>query len=314
MPMPSILVATWENGLFKVTGPTIHQELPGQSVRGLADDGHGGALAIVDGHALCRRSAAGAWTTLAKSDAALSCCVAIGDSIFIGTDDARALRVDPDGTQRWLTGFDRVDGRGTWYAGTAIIDGKVMGPPLGIRSMTATCDGAVLLANVHVGGIPRSTDGGLTWHPTIAVDSDVHQVRAHPTRPGLVIAASAVGLCISRDAGATWVLEQQGLHAPHCSGVAFVGNDIYVSASTDPFTPQGAVYRRPIDGEDPLQPVGGRLPRWSDGVVDTDCIATRGSVAAMIGRAGDLYVSQDDGATWSRPCASIPGSSGLFIC
>jgi hypothetical protein len=42
----------------------------------------------------------------------------------------------------------------------AIIDAKLMGPPLGIRSMAATHDGAVLLANVHVGGVPRSTDAG----------------------------------------------------------------------------------------------------------------------------------------------------------
>jgi hypothetical protein len=68
------------------------------------------------------------------------------------------LRVDPDGTQQYLTVFDAVAGRDRWKSGVAIIDGKLMGPPLGIRSMAATCDGAVLLANVHVGGVPRSTD------------------------------------------------------------------------------------------------------------------------------------------------------------
>ena len=62
-------------------------------------------------------------------------------------------------------------------------------------------DGSVLLANVHVGGIPRSTDGGVTWQPTIDVDSDVHEVRAHPHRSGVVMAAAAIGLCASRDGG-----------------------------------------------------------------------------------------------------------------
>jgi hypothetical protein len=152
-----------------------------------------------------------------------------------------------------------------------------MGPPLGIRSMAATCDG-VLLANVHVGGIPRSTDSGLTWRPTIDINSDVHQVCAHPTRPEIVIAASAVGLCMSRDAGATWTIEQQGLHALHCSAVAFGRNDIFVSASTDPFAAQGAVYRRPIDGNGLLQPLGGGMPQWIDGKADT---AQRDAIAAL---------------------------------
>jgi hypothetical protein len=106
-----------------------------------------------------------------------------------------------------------------------VIDGQRVGPPLGIRSIAATADGAVLLANVHVGGVPRSTDGGATWQPTIAIDSDVHEVRAHPHRPGVVMAAAAIGLCTSRDGGVTWNVEQEGLHAAYCSAVAFAGDD-----------------------------------------------------------------------------------------
>jgi hypothetical protein len=220
MRTPAILVATWGNGLFSVTGNIVHQELADQSVSSLAADGHGGVLAIVDRHSLCRRSYDGEWAEVVKSDFALYCCVPVGDAVFVGTDDAHILRIDPDGTQQRLTGFDAVAGRDKWYAGAAIIDGKLMGPPLGIRSMAATCDGAVLLANVHVGGVPRSTDSGLTWRPTIDIDSDVHQVCAHPARPDIVIAAAAEGLCISRDAGATWTIERQGLHAHYCSAVA----------------------------------------------------------------------------------------------
>jgi hypothetical protein len=251
-------------------------------------------LAIVGGHSLCRRSSDGEWTEIAKSEFELSCCVPIGNVVFVGTDDAHILRVDPDGAQQRLTGFDAVAGRDSWYAGAAIIDGKLMGPPLGIRSMAATCDGAVLLANVHV--------------------SDVHQVCAHPARPDIVIAAAAAGLCISRDAGATWTIERQGLHAHYCSAVAFGSNDIFVSASTDPFATQGAVYRRPIDSNGPLQPLGGGMPRWIDGKADTNCIATRDSIAAVIDRSGCLYVSRDDGATWSCPFDRLTGPSGLHIC
>lgn len=314
MPAPYILIATWDNGLYRFDGKTFHQELADQSVRSVVADGHGGVLAIVGGHSVCRRTSNGEWTVMAEGEFALSCCVPIGNLIFVGTDDARILRVDPDGAMQSLTGFDAVEGRDKWYAGTAIVEGKLMGPPLGIRSMAATCDGAVLLANVHVGGIPRSTDAGVTWRPTIDIDSDVHQVCAHPTRRDIVIAASAAGLCLSLDAGATWTIEQRGLHAAHCSGVAFGRNDIFVSASTDPFAAQGAVYRRPIDSNGPLQPMGGGMPRWIDSRADTDCIATRDSMAAVIDGSGCLYVSQDDGATWSYPADRIANASGLHIC
>jgi photosystem II stability/assembly factor-like uncharacterized protein len=239
--------------------------------------------------------------------------VAVGDVIYVGTDDARILRVSANDKIDPLGGFDAVAGRDTWYAGSALINGQLVGPPLGIRSITATSDGAVLLANVHVGGIPRSTDGGLTWQPTIDVDSDVHEVCAHPIRPDIVIAAAAIGLCISRDGGATWTVEQEGLHASYCSAVAFSGNDILVAASADHFATQGAVYRRPIRGECPLARVDGGLPEWIEGIADTGCIATLESALVVADKAGNLYVSADAGRTWSCRANGLPTTSSVLI-
>lgn len=211
-----------------------------------------------------------------------------------------------------LRSFDTVAGRDTWYAGTALVDGRLVGPPLGVRSITATLDGA-LLANIHVGGIPRSVDGGATWAPTIDIDSDVHEVRAHPSRAGVVMAAAAVGLCTSRDGGATWEVEQAGLHALHCSAVAFVGDDVLVSAAADPFAPEGAIYRRRVDGPGPLALVGNGLPAWIDGRADTGCIAARGGAAAICDSGGNLYVSADAGQTWSHRAGGLPTPSSVLI-
>jgi hypothetical protein len=314
MRTPSILVATWAGGLFGISGNIVRQEIADQPVRGLAADGRGGALAIAGGHSLHRRSPDGKCAAIAESEFELSCCVAIADTVFLGTEDAHVLRLDAGGSLQRLTGFDAVDGRDAWYAGAAMIDGKLIGPPLAIRSMTATCDGAVLLANVHVGGIPRSTDGGRTWAPTIDIDTDVHQVCAHPSRSGIVIAAAAAGLCISRDAGATWSIEREGLHAHYCSAVAMLGDDLLVAASTDHFAAKGALYRRPVDGEAPLRPLGGGMPAWIDGIADTGCIATRDSTAAAIDRSGCVYLSHDEGATWAAPFERLPCPSALLIC
>ena len=316
---PTILVATWNDGLFVVSSDGRTQEIANQPVRGLAADGRGGALAVVGQHSLRRRAASGEWVTVAESELELSCCVAVRDSIYAGTDDARMLRLSDAGgvldpVLNPIEGFDRVAGRDTWFAGSAIVNGQRVGPPLGIRSVAANADGSVLFANVHVGGIPRSVDGGRTWQPTIDIHTDVHEVRGHPANPDIVAAASAVGLCISRDAGATWTIEHEGLHALHCSAVAFSGEDILVSAATDPFAAQGRVYRRPIRTDGALVAVEDGMPPWTEGKVDTGCIATNGSMIAVADRGGNLYLSTEFGRAWICRSTGLPAPSGVLIC
>jgi hypothetical protein len=316
MRFPTVLVATWTDGLFVLSGERHRQELSGRPVRGLAPDGQGSVLAIVDGHSLCRRrfDVDGEWIPIATSALQLACAVVAGDAIYVGSeDDAHVLRVEANGEVHRLQSFDRVAGRETWYAGSALVSGQVIGPPLGVRSMTATSDGSVLLANVHVGGIPRSTDGGITWQPTIDVGSDMHEVRAHPHRPRIVIAAAAKGLCVSRDGGATWTVERTGLHADYCAAVAFSGDDLLVSASADHFATQSAVYRRAIDGQEPLEPICMGLPRWFDGIIDTSCIATSRDAVAIADKGGNVYLSTDAGRAWSRIADGLPSASSVLI-
>jgi hypothetical protein len=313
MATPTVLVATWRDGLIAIAGVNSEHELNGQPVRGLAPDGDGGAIAVVGGRMLRQRSATGVWRTIAVSESELSSIVTVSGEIYVGTDDAKILRLGGSSNLEPVPGFAGVPGRETWYAGTALINGKLLGPPLGIRSMTATCNGDALLANVHVGGIPRSTDGGVTWHPTINIDEDVHEVRAHESCPDIVIAAAATGFCISRDGGETWSVEREGLHAPYCSAVAFAGADVMVAASEDHFAAQGGIYRRALDGYGPLLPVGGGLPKWLDGIVDTGCIATHASTVALADRGGSLYISEDAGRTWSRIVDRMPTPSSILI-
>ena len=314
MTKPTILVATWGDGLFAVTGDGRRQEIADLSVRGLAPDGRGGTLAIVGGHSLRRRAPSGQWVTVATSEFELSCCMAVRDTIYVGTDDARMLRLsDRRAGLEPIDGFNNVAGRDAWFAGSAIVNGQRLGPPLGIRSVAANSNRSVLFANVHVGGIPRSMDGGRSWQPTIDINNDVHEVCAHPTSPDIVVAASAVGLCISRDAGAMWIIERDGLHASYCSAVAFSGDNTFVSASTDHFASQGRIYRRPIKPDGPMVAVEGGMPAWTEGIVDTGCIATSGSSIAVVDRAGNFYGSDDFGLAWSCRFALLPTPSGVLI-
>ncbi len=309
-----ILVSTWEDGVFTFGAKGVVHELANQPIRYLTLDLDEVPLAVVGAGALYRREASGEWTRWAEVTAAVvSCCVAVGTSVFVGTDDARMLHVDRRGHVEPLPAFQDVPGRERWYAGGMVVDGKYLGPPLGVRSLAATCDGGALLANVHVGGIPRSVDGGHSWQPTIDVDTDVHEVRAHPSQPALVAAATAVGLAISRDAGATWTIEAEGLHAPHCAAVAFVGEDILVSAAADPFAEQGAVYRRRSEREG-LASVAGGLPRWTHGLVDSHDLAARGATVALADKHGYLYLSRDHGETWTCVHERLPSPSSVVIC
>jgi hypothetical protein len=298
---PTILVATWGDGLFAVTGDGRRQEIADLSVRGLAPDGRGGALAIVGGNSLRRRAPCGEWATVTTSEFELSCCMAVRDTIYVGTDDARMLRLSDRGAVlEPIDGFDNVAGRDAWFAGSAIVNGQRVGPPLGIRSVTANSNGSILFANVHVGGID--------------INSDVHEVCAHPANPNIVVAASAIGLCISRDAGATWIIEREALHASYCSAIAFSGDDILVSASTDHFAAQGRIYRRSIMPDGDIGAVEGGMPTWTEGIVDTGCIAANGSSIAVADRAGSLYGSDDFGRAWSCRFNGLPTPSGVLIC
>jgi hypothetical protein len=317
---PTILVATWQHGVFAISGTRREQEFANHAARTIISDGDGGAFSIIDNRSVCHRAPNGAWTTIAAAEFDLSCLVKVGDLIYAGTDDARVLRVSTrngtaGATFEQLRGFENVAGREEWRAGGAMVDGKWLGPPLGVRSISATSDAAVLLANVHVGGIPHSTDGGATWQPTIDIENDVHEVRAHPSRPNTVVAASAVGLCISTDAGARWTVERDGLYAPHCSAVAFAGDDVLISASTSPFSPEGALYRRGLDEPGPLTKIAGGLPEWLGGKIDTHCIATAAgnSTVAFVDMGGNLYISPDSARTWRLLANGLPMPSGILI-
>src|SRR5687767_14104446 len=116
MATPTVLVATWRDGLFAIAdGISVH-ELKGEPVRGLTSDGEDGTLAVVAGHTLRQRGASGAWRTIAESESDLSCIVTVANAIYVGTDDAKILRLSAGGHLGNVGGFADVPGRDTWYA------------------------------------------------------------------------------------------------------------------------------------------------------------------------------------------------------
>ena len=215
---------------------------------------------------------------------------------WVGTAEAHLYRLGA-GAQR-VDAFEEVEGRDGWYT--------PWGGPPDLRSLSLSPGGTVL-ANVHVGGILRSVDDGASWHPTIDLDHDVHQVLA--LDGGTAVAACAHGLAISSDEGTTWELVDEGLHATYSRAVAVCGDTLLLSVSSGPQGSRAALYRRPLeDGDGPgFERCRQGLPEDLAGNVDTFWLAgAADGTAAFATRSGDVHLSTDEGVTWEQVASGLP--------
>lgn len=211
------------------------------------------------------------------------CVLPTHQTVWVGSDRARLFAIDRDGVAEDEF-FAAAPGRDTWYT--------PWGGPPAVRSMTMGA-GRTLYVNVHVGGLLRYDDTGLV--PLVDIDSDVHQVAAHPELKGTIFAATGRGLAGTHN-GHDFEFRVEGLHAPYCRAVLVQDDFVLVSASTGPDTKRARVYRADLDG-DPLTPLTGGLPEWFEGNVDTHCLASRGD-AVYLGHDDTVWASVDRGETW----------------
>jgi hypothetical protein len=298
------LLAGTEKGLFvsAVGGPTDEVgDLAGRSVSALGRDGHGTWWALVDGRAVWRARERGAWSPVAEMDdgePALTCLLADGDRVLVGTAGAHLRRV-ADGSLRAVAAFEEAAGREEWYT--------PWGGPPDTRSLATDGAGAIY-ANVHVGGIVRSIDGADTWEPTIDIHTDVHQVIADPRLLGRVWAGLGDGgLARSDDRGGTWKRFTDGLHGTYVRAVAVVDGTVLVTASTGPSTRRAAVYRKPVDEDDaPFERCRDGLPEWFTENIDTGRLAAADGLGVIGTSAGEVFVSADAGVTWERAADGLP--------
>ena len=221
--------------------------------------------------------------------------VAAGD-LLVGTEQAHLLRLAGASLEP-VPSFESVDGREAWYT--------PWGDPADVRSMAVDRAGA-LYVNVHVGGVVRSRDGGRSWTPTLDIEVDVHQVLAHPVRPGVVLVAAAAGFGASRDGGDSWDFTTAGMHAHYLRAVAVAGDTVLVSASSGPGGRRSALYRRPLDDTAPFERCRAGLPQWFSDNIDTACLAASGSMVAFGTADGRVFRSFDAGATWDLAAKGLP--------
>jgi hypothetical protein len=301
--MPTILVGT-DDGI-RVAGEAGGARLGGRPVGALAA-GDGATWAVVDGRELWRLDGAGEDRPAASpAELRLNCLAVAGGTVLAGTAGAHLLRLDA-GELRPVGSFDEVEGRDGWYT--------PWGGPPDVRSLAVGADGA-LWVNVHVGGIPTSSDCGRTWRPTIEVDADVHQVASHPGDPARVLAATALGLADSADAGESWSYLTEGMHARYCRAVALAGDTVVVSCSTGPRGGRAGLYRRPLGAAagTPFERCRDGLPEWFEGNLDTGCVDAAGATVAFGTGTGEVFASGDAGASWERVAAGLPPVRWLLL-
>jgi hypothetical protein len=201
------------NGSFEPAGFT------GRDVTFLAADG-ANVWAVVDGSEIWRADG-DAWNHAADLRELRATCIATTDhDTFVGSSEAHLFRLD-GGSLETVPSFDGAEGRGSWYT--------PWGGPPDTRSLSEWDESVYV--NVHVGGILRTDDRGASWQPTIDIDTDVHQVT---TSEGMVLAACAGSLAISRDGGSTWTVRNDGLDAAYARAVTVCDGDVLISASSGP--------------------------------------------------------------------------------
>jgi hypothetical protein len=253
-----------------------------------------GWWALAEGREVVRLRDGAVETVASIEDELGRCVLPITGGVLVGTANAR-LAMARAGSVEMVASFDDAEGREDWYT--------PWGGPPDTRSLSAGPDGD-LFANVHVGGILRAEAAEGGWQPTIDVDADVHQVLAHPGAAGHVLAATALGLAESFDAGETWRFSTDGLHAAYSRAVALDGDALFMTASTGPRGGRAAVYRRGA-GEDTFDKCSGGLPEWFPQNIDSHHLAASGG-QVVFGADGRLFVSDDGGGSWREAGTAYP--------
>jgi hypothetical protein len=257
--------------------------------------------AIADGR-IVMQWADGRWTDRATlGDRRATCLAPASNGLVIGTTQAHLFLLG--NTLEPVESFETVEGRETWHT--------PWGDPADVRSIAVDLDGAIYV-NVHVGGIVRSRDAGRSWTPTVDIAADIHQVIAHPTRAGIVLAAAAEGFGISRDGGDSWRFTTDGMDASYARAVAVAGETVLVSTSTGPRGHRSALYRTLLDGDMPFVRCRDGLP-WFESNIDTGCLAAHGSLVVFGTHDGRLFRSVDGGARWGLLSEGLPTITAVTI-
>ena len=294
-----------EEGILSRDG-VPHPHVPFGSSAVTAGDVHGEKVAVIaDGNQVWTFSS-GKWNKATHEDVSLNCVLWTSDDrLLVGTEGARVAWVEED-KLNFIEGFDIVPERKQWTT--------PWGGPPDVRSLAVSADGTIY-ADIHVGWIVSSMNGGETWQSLRkGLNMDVHQVGAHPSKPETVFAATADGFHISHDHGRTFTRCSNGIPYNYQRACAcFPNRDVYLaSTSRGPYRGADALLYRSEDEGKNWTMVDG-LPEQIEKNIDTFQIITVGAANALvIVDDVSLYETDDWGASWQKTGHNYPRLFGAL--
>jgi hypothetical protein len=282
-----------EEGILDFNGKPVY-DVPFQPASVIAGDTSQDGLSVIVNNHEVWTYVSGTWNQQVSTDVTLNCvCWTPDNRLLVGTECARLAWV-ADGELDFIGGFDTVPGRQLWKT--------PWGGPPDVRSLAVSTDGTIY-ANIHVGWVVRSRDGGKTWvNLQEGLEMDVHQVSAHPSDPATIFAATARGFYLSRDYGDTFIHQRGGMPYYYQRACAcFPESEVYlVSTSRGPHSRVDAQLYRSDDAGENWALVSG-LPEQIGENIDTFQIITVGGTKALVVVDDTtLYQTDDLGLNWQK--------------
>ncbi len=230
--------------------------------------------------------------------------------VLIGTEPPHLFRFQRGAPAARIDSFARLDVRDQWNT--------PWGGPPAVRSLAAAPGGGAVYADIHVGSIMRSLDGGLTWGPvTPDLNRDVHHVTTCPAAPKRVYAQTARAFYLSPDHGVTWEHRAEGLDERYGRCVAVDPNEpdrVLVTVSDGPHgdNVHGQLYRTEDAGLHWTH-VSDGFPSSTKRNIDTHHVAfdPSGTAWAVVERT--LYVGRDRATRWQTAWAA-PERIRMIAC
>ena len=234
--------------------------------------------------------------------------VAVGPdgAVYAGTEPS-AVHVSRDGGESWteLGALQEIPSKPRWSF-----------PPRPWTSHVrwlapSPHDAELLLVGIELGGVMRTTDGGLTFSDhRPGAQLDCHCLAWHPTEPGRAYQVAGGGAAWSADGGETWEPADAGRDRNYCWALAVDPEDPdrwWCSASTGPRAAHGG------------REAEARIYRWEDDTWQPLTDLLRAMPYALLARGGVLYAgyndgqlkaSEDAGETW-EDVAFLPAITAL---
>jgi len=292
-----------KDGLVTAEGKTVESPFAGRPVTA-ADARFGRRAVVVEGTEIWTDNRSG-WIRKAVSSARVNCLTWLDDErLLAGLAEARVGFVEDEVIP--VESFDAVPERSTWNT--------PWGGPPDVRSFALSPDGAVY-ANIHVGWIVRSDDGGTSWTSiTDGLEKDVHQVAAHPDYPEVVFAATARGFHLSVDRGAHFERRTEPMpyyYQRACA--AFPGTETYLcSTSRGPHGEAEAMLFRSEDSGRTWSRAAD-LPEHIPSNIDTyQLTACSDGSAWVVVSDTEVWESRDYGVTWTEIAERLPKVYGFL--